>query len=90
MDKKISILDKTILLWLTGGVNQGLRLKRPSPPKFNRTWEWLMKQPPKTLCAVRLRSKAYRLAGVASSTLSAEYALNDVAGLMGDSNKERV
>ena len=90
MDKKISLLDKTIWLWLTGGVNQGLRFKRPSPPQFNRTWEWLMRQPPKTFCAVRLRSKAYRIAGVASSTLSAEYALNDVAGLIGDLNGERV
>jgi len=90
MDNRISLLEKTIWLWLTGGVNQGLRFKRPSPPAYDMAWAWLMKQPPKTFCAVRLRSKAYRIAGVANSTLSAEYALNDVAGLMGDSNGERV
>ena len=90
-------IDKVIWLWLSGNDSKELRKEVGTKvlPHTN-VWAWVFEKDSlgryvraqRCLNALRLRSKAYRRAGV-SSTLCAEAALTDLAGHMGRFDAER-
>jgi hypothetical protein len=78
-------MDKLIWIWLNGNSAKGLKLKgtRLNPSRSLAIWNWIFDRsvagrPERALKALRLRSLAYRRAGL-SLALCSETALADLA-----------